>query len=132
MNGEFEIRVVGVDAGHIREHSALQSTWVIPFRLSSKPDESWVRNFNDVFKKNTNVDKKKAHVVGDHIEVNVTQLDNQQQVLDLLKKDIADTNAIYRDMCQQKMKIQDDLKALQKANSDTLLKMKSDAENLKF
>ena len=132
MNLELDIRVIGVEQTRIREHSSLQGTWIVPFRLSARPDESWVRNFNDICKKNMNVDKKKAHVVGDCIEVNVAHADDQQRVLDLLKKDVMDTNAACREIYEQKVKMQDDLRVLQKNNADTLQKIKDDVEKLKF
>jgi|SRR3989338_229694 len=132
MNYELEIRVIGVDQGRIREHGTLESTWIVPYRLSSKPDESWVRNFNEIFKKNVNIEKKKAHVVGDFIEVNLSSSDDQQKVLDLLKQDIKDTNAACQAIYEHKMKMQDDLKALQKTHANIIQKIKDDAENLKF
>jgi hypothetical protein len=127
-----EIKVIGVDTSRIRENNTMPGTWIIPFKLSAKPDESWVRNFNDVFKKNAAADKRKARVVDDCIEVNFYAADDQQKALDVLKHDIADTNAACKEIYEQRMKMQEDLRTLQKTQANTLQKIKDDATRLKY
>ncbi|MDP2653754.1 MAG: hypothetical protein Q8Q08_06955 [Candidatus Omnitrophota bacterium] len=129
---DLEIKIVGVDKARIRESETSGGIWIVPFKLSSKPDESWVRNFNELFRKNANIRKRKAHVIEDCIEVSVAGVDDTQQVLDVIKADVADTNSACREIFLKKIRMQEALKTLQQTQADTLQKIKDDVEKLKF
>ena len=129
---DYTIKVVGVEKDQIRENSALSGTWIIPFKLSSTPSETWVRNHYEVSQKNSHSNNKKVQIVKDCIEVNFTAAESQQQVLDNLKLDIIRTNALCKDIHDKKLKIQADLKLRQQTQETALQKIKEDVEKLQF
>lgn len=129
---EQEIRVIAVDKEHIRESPTIKGGWIIPFKLSAKPNESWERHFYEVHRKNVNPKKKAAKIINDTMELQFSETDKQQLALDLLNEDINNTNIIYKEVYLKKIQLQDDMKALQIKQQEMLEKLKNDSNDLKF
>jgi len=126
------ITIVGVEKDRIRESAVIKGGWVIPFKLSAKPNESWERYFYEAHRKNTNPKKKDVKIVDDCVEVQFSESENQQQSLDMVKEDVDLANAVYKDICMKKIQIQDELKALQLRQIGVLQKIKDESDQLKF
>ncbi|MBP6343706.1 MAG: hypothetical protein KA403_07225 [Candidatus Omnitrophica bacterium] len=126
------ISIIAVDKENIRESLVVKGGWVVPFKLSAKPNDSWERHFYEVHRKNTNPKKKAAKLVNDCIEVQVLETDVQQQALDMIKEDVENTNVAYKDVFLKKIQLQDDMKALQLRQQGVLQKLRDDSSNLKF
>lgn len=129
---EQSIKIVGVIKESIREHATVKNGWILPFKLSEKPNDSWERNFFEVHRKSTNPKKKEVKLIKDYIEVQVVETDNQQQVLEVLNEEVTTTNEVYRDIYLKKMQMQDDLKVQQLRQQGVLQKLKDDSDQLKF
>ncbi len=127
-----DIKITGVDKDHIRESAAVKGTWIIPFKLSVAPDESWSRHFYELHRKNMDLKKKDSKLIGDCIEVNFTDTDDQQAMLDILNREVTEANTLYKSVNQQKQKMRDDMKALQQKQSDMLQKLKDNSDKLRF
>jgi hypothetical protein len=126
------IKIISVDKEHIRESAVIKGGWIIPFKLSAKPNESWERHFYEVHRKSVNPKKKDVKLIEGYVEVQFSEGDNQQQALDMLNEDVTNTNTIYRDVYLKKIQIQDDMKAQQLKQQGVLQKLKNDSEGLKF
>ena len=129
---ERDVRIIGIEKSAIKESHDQKGIWILPFKLSVKPDDSWARNFFEVNRKNTNDAKRKANVVEDRIEVSVAEMDDQQKLLDAIKIDVADTNALCEENYQKKLSLQQGLEALKKKQNDVLEKLKEDSDKLQF
>ena len=127
-----DIKIIGVDKNEIRESNEYKGIWLIPFKLSAAPDESWGRNFYEVHQKTSADMKRKANVVDDCIVVCIAGTDDQQKVLDALKVDVLNTNVICESNFQKKLQIQRDLDVLKKQQVETVAKLKEDSDKLKF
>jgi hypothetical protein len=127
-----EIKVVGVDKEAIRVSSDKKDFWVVPFILSPKPDQSWERKFYEVQQKNTNLLKRKAHVVDNCISTEVASMDDLQKILDVIKIEVAETNVLCEADNQKKLKIRQELESLQQRQRDSTQKFKGDADKLIF
>jgi hypothetical protein len=124
------IKVVSVDKDRVKENGT--GKWVIPFKLSAAPDETWGRNFYEIHRKSTNPKKKEIKLVGDCLEVVFGEADSQQQTLDELKQEVELTNTAYQALILQKQKIQDDMRVLQQKQTNMMQKIKDDSDGLKF
>jgi len=124
------IKVLSVDKERVRESGT--GKWVIPFKLSAVPEESWAKNFYEIHRKNVNPKKKEIKLIGDCLEVVFGDTDNQQQTLDELKQEIAQTNTAYQALMTQKLKVQEDMRLLQKRQTEMMQKIKDDSDGLKF
>jgi hypothetical protein len=133
MDGEGQvIKVVGVDKEAIRTASDKKDYWVVPFRLSFKPDQNWEKKFYEVHQKNAHVMKRKAQIAESLMQVEVNSTDNLQKVLDVIKAEILETNTLCSVDYQHKMKIRKDLEELQQKQRDSTQKFKEDSDNLSF
>ncbi len=126
------IKIVGVDRDLIRVSEDKKETWIVPFRLSAKPDQAWERKFYEVQQKDISVLKKKGRFVEDCIELEVAELDSLQNILDVLKAEVAQANALCEEDFQKKVKIKEELEALQKRQRDATEKFKEDSDTLNF
>lgn len=129
---EFEIKIIAVDKDRIRESAVIKGGWVISFRLSAKPNESWERHFYEAHRKNTDPKKKDVKIVNDCVEVQFSESDNLQKALEMLKADVDSANSVYKDIHLKKIQIQEDLKALQLKQVGVLQKLKDESDALKF
>lgn len=127
-----DIKIIGVDKDRIRESAAVKGAWVIPFKLSAAPDESWARHFYELHRKNADLKKKETKLTGNCIEVSFEDLDDQQKILDVLNREVKEANTLYKDVNTQKQKMRDDMKTLQQKQLDKLQKLKEDSDKLKF
>jgi len=133
MSGEERsITIVGVDKDGIRESADNKGYWVIPFRLSAKPDDSWSRNFYEIHKKTAVDGKCKANVAGDTILVSTPDTGDLQKVLDAMKLEVLSTNEICETHFQKKLQIQQELDILRKNQADMIEKLKGDSDKLQF
>ena len=133
MVGESqEIRIISVNKEEIRMGSDKKECWVVPFKLSLIPDESWQRRFYEIQQKNTNVMKRKARVVENFLNVDVSGGDNLQKITDVLKIEVMETNALCEEDYQKKVDIRKELEALQKKQRDVTLQFKEDSDKLIF
>jgi hypothetical protein len=124
------VKVVSVDKERVRENGT--GKWLIPFKLSLVPNESWARIFYEIHRKSTSPRKKEVKLTGDCLEVTVIETDNQQQTLDDLKHEVEQANTVYHDLVVQKQKVQEDMRQLQQRQTDIMKKMKTDSDGLKF
>jgi hypothetical protein len=129
---EQSIKIISVDKEHIRESAVIKGGWIIPFKLSAKPNESWERHFYEVHRKSVNPKKKDVKIIEDCLEVQFPEGDNQQLILEMLNEEVTNTNTIYRDGYLKKIQIQDDMKALQIKQLGVLKKLQDESEGLKF
>ena len=133
MAGEnTEITIVSVDREEIRISSEKNEYWVVPFKLSLTPDDSWQKKFYEVQQKDSSVMKRKARVVKDSMSVEVFGADDLQKVLDVLKIEVAETNVLCEEDYQKKMKVRQQLEALQKKQRDATMQFKEDSDKLTF
>jgi hypothetical protein len=128
----LEIKIVGVDKETIKVSPDKKECWIVAFKLSSKPDQAWERNFYEVHQKNRNAMKRSAQVIENSISVEVSALDDLQKVLDVIKIEVAETNALGEADHQKKLKIHQELEDLQKRQRDSTQKFKEDSDNLAF
>jgi len=126
-----EVKVVGVDKEAIGMKSGKQ-IWGIPFKLSSKPGQDWEQKFYDVQQRDKNVMKRKMKIVGDFITVEVSELDDLQKVLDVIRLEVTETNVLCEGDYQTKLKIRRELEALQQKQGDVTKKFKDDSDKLQF
>ena len=127
-----EIKIVSVDKEAIRVSSDKKDYWVVPFKLSLKPDQSWQEKFYEVQQKDINVMKRRANVVENSINVDVSSMDDLQKVLHAIKIEVAETNILCEADYLKKMKIRQELEALQQKQRDSTQKFKEDSDNLVF
>jgi hypothetical protein len=132
MSHEEVVKIVSVDKLKIRESATVKGTWVLPFKLSITPDETWARNFYEVHRKNTDPKKKEIKLSGDCLEVNFTDADDLQKTLDNLKLEVDKANVDYQELVDKKLRVQEEMRVLQKKQSDTMQKLKDDSDGLKF
>ena len=126
-----EIKIVGVDKAAI-EMSLGKQIWAIPFKLSSKPDQDWEKKFYDVQQRDKNIMKRKMRIVGDLITVEVSEMDDLQKILDVLRLEVAETNVLCEGDYQTKLKIRQELEVLQHRQVDVTKKFKDDVDKLQF
>jgi hypothetical protein len=127
-----EINIVGVDKEEIKISPDKKEYWVVPFKLSLNPDESWQKKFHEVQRKDTNAMKRKARVDKNYMKVEVSGADDLQKVLDALKVQVMETNVLCEEDYQKKIKIRQELEALQKNQRDATLQFKEDSDKLIF
>jgi len=127
-----EIIITGVDKDSIVMGSSKLNLWVVPFKLSSKPDQDWERKFYEVQQRDKNVMKRKVQILGDFIKVEVTETDDLQKVLDVIRLEVTETNALCEGDYQKKMKMRRELEELQHKQGDITAKFKGDSDKLKF
>ncbi len=133
MSGENqEIKIVGVDKEAIKVSTESKDLWIVPFKLSQKPDSSWERKFYETQQKDRSLMRRKARVIEDSLTVEVAAVDDLQKVLDVLKTEVTETNAVCEEELQRKMKIRKELEDLQQRQRDASQKLKDDSDNLKF
>jgi hypothetical protein len=132
MSHEEAVKIISVDKLKIRESATVKGTWVLPFKLSITPDETWARNFYEVHRKNPDPKKKEIKLSGDCLEVNFTDADDLQKTLDSLKGEVDKANADYQELVDKKLRVQEEMRVLQKKQSDTMQKLKDDSDGLKF
>ena len=126
-----ELKVIGVDKEAIKMISGTQ-TWVIPFKLSLKPDQDWEKKFYDVHQQGKNVMKRKMKFVGDFIIVEVSEVDDLQKILDAIRLEVTETNVLCEGEYQTKLKVRRELEALQQKQGDATNKFKDDSDKLQF
>jgi hypothetical protein len=129
---ERMVRVVGVDREAIKESPLTKGLFIIPFKLSIAPDETWGRTFYEIHRKIVDPKKKDIKLVGDRLEVHFSEADDQQQVLDKLKLEVESANMADQALMAQKLKVQEDMRALQQRQVDMMKKVKDDSDGLKF
>ena len=129
---ERNIKIISVDKNAIKESPDHKEIWVLPFKLSRKPDESWERNFYDVYRKNPSEVKRKVNVAEDSILISIAATDDLQKVLDALKIDVVKTNTICEVNFQKKLQLQQELEALKKKQLEIMTKFKDDSDHLQF
>jgi len=126
-----ELKVIGVDKEAIKMISGTQ-TWVIPFKLSLKPDQDWEKKFYDVHQQGKNVMKRKMKFVGDFIIVEVSEVDDLQKILDAIRLEVTETNVLCEEDYQTKLKVRRDLEVSLKKQGDATNKFKDDSDKLQF
>ena len=127
-----EIKIVGVEKDAIRVSPDKKDYWVVLFKLSLKPDQTWEKKFYEVQQKDTNAMKRKAQIVENAISVDVSSMDDLQKVLDIIKIEVAETNVLCEADYQKKVKIRQELEGLQQKQRDATQKFKEDSDKLKF
>jgi len=126
-----EIKVVSIDKEAIKMSAGTQ-IWVIPFKLSSKPDQDWEKKFFDVQRKDKEATKRNMKIVGDVITVEISEIDNLQKVLDVIRQEAAETNVLCETDYQTKLKVRRDLEVSLRKQADSTKRFKDDSDNLQF
>lgn len=147
MDGEVEeVKIIGVDKERIGFSTGKNVCWVVPLKLSVAPNESWRKKFGEVQLENDKVQqdndevqqendddmKRNAHVDGNFLKVEMADADDLQQVLDALKVDVEKVNVLCEEEYQQKVKIRQELEALQKKRREETQRLKDDSDKLTF
>ncbi|MBN1870281.1 MAG: hypothetical protein JW847_06895 [Candidatus Omnitrophica bacterium] len=133
MSGENqEIKIVGVDKEAIRTGSDTKEHWVVPFKLSLKPDQSWQARFYEIQKRDANIMKRKLQLDENSIIAEVSAADDLQKVLDAVKVMVVEANVLCEKDYQKKLKIRQELEVLQKEQRDATQKFKDDSDRLVF
>lgn len=127
-----EIKIVGVDKEAIKVSPDKQDFWTIHFKLSCTPEQSWERKFSEVHQKDSNALKRKTQVIKDFIKVEVSEKDDLQKILDTIKLEIVQTNVLCEEDFQKKLKLRQELDALQQKQSNATQKFKDDSDKLNF
>ena len=127
-----EIKIIGVDKDAIEMSSGKQNLWIIGFKLSAKPDQDWDRRFYEVEQREKNSMKRKVQIVGDCIKVEVSDRDDLQKVLDVVKAEVSETNILRDGDYQKKLEMRRELLALQRKQEDVTLKFRQAADKLQF
>ncbi|MFA5262038.1 MAG: hypothetical protein WC450_12515 [Candidatus Omnitrophota bacterium] len=127
-----EIKIVRVDKDEIKISADKNEHWVVPFKLSLSPDESWQKKFYDVQQRDSDTMKRKARIVENTLSVEVFSADDLQKVLDVLKIEVVETNAQCEEDYQKKIKIRQQLEALQKKQRDATQQLKENSDKLVF
>ena len=107
-----EIKIVNVNKEAIKTGPDKKDFWIIPFKLSQEPDQSWERIFSEIQKKDEDAMKRKAQVVGGCLEVEISETDDLQKVLDVLKVEVAEVNVQCEEDHQRKLKIRQELEEM--------------------
>jgi len=127
-----EIKIVGVDKDAIVVSVDKNDYWVVPFKLSSTPDQFWEKKFYEVQQKDTSTLKRKVRVSGDAISAEVASLDDLQKILDVIKVEVTQTNVLCEEDYQKKLKIRQQLEDLQKKQRDSTQKFKDASDKLVY
>ena len=127
-----EIKIIGVDKDSIKVSADKKGMWVVAFKLSQKPDSDWVRKFCEVEEKNSDLMKRSGVISNASFEVNVFENDDLQVVLEVLKKEVAETNAQCSEDYQKKLKIRQEIEDLRQKENDAKQKFKDNADELNF
>ena len=133
MAGESQkIKIVSVDKEAIKVSPDKKDLWVIPFKLSQKPDQDWERKFYDAQKKDKNIMKRKTRVVENYLEVDVSGIDDLQKILDVIKVEIAETNVQCEEDYRKKLQIRHEIEELRQRQINATQKLKADSDKLEF
>ncbi len=91
-----DIKIIGPNKNKIRFS---ENVPVISFQLSMHPNQTWVKIYDRVCRSNVHSKKPRATVTGDYIEfLYAGQNSELQFVLDLICKDINETNTEYKNI----------------------------------
>lgn len=133
MSGESqEIKIVGVDKEGIRVSPDKKELWIIPFKLSLKPDQSWEKKFFEIQQKDVMGLRRKVRVVENSISVETAATDDLQKILDAIKVSVTETNVLCEADYQKKVQIRQELETLQQKQRDATQKFKEDSDKLEF
>ncbi len=127
-----EIKIVGVDKEAIQMTSGKEIFWAVPFKLSLKPDQDWEKKFYEVQQRDKTAMRRRMRIMGDFIKVEVSEMDDLQKILDVLKLEVAETNVLCEGDYQTKLKIRQELEVLQHRQVDVTKKFKDDVDKLQF
>jgi|GEM_PF-2186290 len=127
-----DIRVVGIDKEKIAMSTEKQSLWIVPFKLSVTPNLDWERKYFEVRGRDKKVHKQQSQLVGDHINVEVSEVDDLQKILEAVRAEVASTNVLCGEEQKQKMKLRSDLETLQQKQTAVTNKLKDAADKLQF
>jgi len=133
MSGEYqEIKIVGVDKEAISICEDKEDHWLVPFELSSSPDQFWQKKFSEVQQKDDNAMKRKTQIVDKTISVEVSGNDDLQKILDVLKNEVAQVNVLCEEDYKKKIQIRQELEDMHQRQRNATLKFKGDSDKLMF
>ncbi len=127
-----EIKIIGIDKEAIKVSPDKREIWIVPFKLSLKPDQSWERKFSEVQQRDKDAMKRTVKIVNASLEVELSSTDDLQKVLDTIKIEVAETNAQCAEDDQKKIKIRQELEELRQRQTTATQKFKDDSDQLKF
>ncbi len=127
-----EIKIVGVNNEAIEMGSGKEIVWVIPFKLHPAPDQAWEHKFHEVHRRDKNEMKRKVQIEGDIIKVDVAETDELQKVLDMIKAEVANTNALCEEDYQTKVRVRQEMDALQNKQGNITKMFKEASDKLVF
>jgi septal ring factor EnvC (AmiA/AmiB activator) len=127
-----DVRVVGIDKDRIAMSADKQSLWIVPFKLSATPNSDWERKYFEVRGRDKKVHKQQSQLSGDHINVEVSELDDLQKILEVVRAEVESTNVLCGEEQKQKQKLRSDLETLQQKQTAVTNKLKDAADKLKF
>ncbi|NLE65533.1 MAG: hypothetical protein GX606_06430 [Elusimicrobia bacterium] len=126
------LTIVGVDKAGIVPGTGKQDAWFIPFKLSRKPDEVWEKKFAEAQGMDRDLMKRKAQIIEDVIRVEVLEADDIQRVLEVIKRQVAEANALCEKDYQKKMRVREELETLQARQDSVTQKIREAADRLNF
>lgn len=97
MSKEFEdIKISGLDDQSSQRVDPRSAIFRMVLELSSSAPSEWSQYFNDRWKQNFYMMKRRAHVSGGRLEIECVPEELESDHLPQLKKVIAETNQAYR------------------------------------
>lgn len=127
-----EIKIIGVEREAIKPSSDKKNFWVVPFTLSRRPDESWERKLREIQEEDDDEMKRQARVLGDSLEVQISENDDLQKIFDVIKKEVAEANKQCEEDHEKKLKIRRQLEEVRQKQANSMQKFKDDADKLEF
>jgi len=127
-----EIKIIGVEREAIKPSSDKKNFWVVPFTLSRRPDESWERKLREIQEEDDDEMKRQARVLGDSLEVQISENDDLQKIFDVIKKEVAEANKQCEEYHEKKLKIRRQLEEVRQKQANSMQKFKDDADKLEF
>ena len=89
-----DIKIIGPNKNKVR---FVDNIPVISFQLSSQPPQIWIKLFDRISRTRVHSLKPRLTVTGDYMEfLSSGDTSELQQILDLVNKDIAETNMEYK------------------------------------
>lgn len=127
-----EIKIVNVNKEAIKTSPDKKDFWIVPFKLSQEPDQSWERIFSEAQKKDKDAMKRKTQVVGGCLEVEISETDDLQKVLDVLKGKVAEVNVQCEEDYQKKLRIRQELEEMRQREIKATQKLRDVSDKLEF
>jgi hypothetical protein len=137
MSADFnEIKIVGIDENGIVKDDSFLYAYRLPFILSSRPDDTWVRLFEYAYYSRSPLGRRKAFVLVDRIVVIMAKDESIGDHRHNLETAVKKANGNYITMLRKEehqKKLDEERREQElKEQEDTIKKLKEGGKKLKF